>query len=150
RHEIREEQLMGAVLNWGMKEGFKIRAHNERWNVLTAIMLHMNERNRAWPTMDTIAESGTNRSRNDASGAKKWLLEHGAIRLIPYSKRIGKELKLPPRRHVYEVTGSFTVNGTTYPYLYMNPNGGGDDESDDGEDYAPNRTGRTGDKKVKS
>jgi len=51
--------------------------------------------------------------------AKQWLLDVGAMVLVPYNKRVDDELKLPPRQHVYQLTGMIKLGDEIVPYLYL-------------------------------
>ncbi len=89
--------------------------------VLLTLMAYSNKRGRTFPTMDTIAYQATNSVTRKAVAAKKWLLEHQAIALVPLDKRQGEERKIDPRQHVYQLTGYLiSDDGYVYPYLYMN------------------------------
>lgn len=116
---------MSAVLSFDLKRCFHILTDEDRWNVLSALMLFANVRNRCWPNMDTIARMATNGNRNNATRAKQWLLQCGAIELVPGDKRVGKDEKaLPSRQHVYQLTGKLCIDGIEYQYLYHSAQSG--------------------------
>ena len=94
-------------LSYHLKKWMPILCTDARWNILTALILHANERNRCWPTMDTLADLGAHGNKARATRAKKWLEAHGAIELVPSKLRVGKEKTLPGRQHVYQLTGVF-------------------------------------------
>ena len=116
---------MSATLAYGIKPIFYHLAEDQRWNVLSCLILHANIRNRCWPKVDTITAMATNGNRNIAIRAKKWLIEHKAIELVPHDKRVGEEVKLHQSRHVYQLTGTIEIadensKAKTYPYLHFN------------------------------
>lgn len=96
---------MTATLDYDIKKALPVLTTDNRWNVLTVLILHANIRNRCWVSMDTIAEMATNGNRTKATRAKKWLEQHGAFELVEYDKRVKEEQKLTPRQHVYQLTG---------------------------------------------
>jgi hypothetical protein len=61
----------------------------------------------------------TGKALATVDAAKDWLYEHGAFDLVPYDKRLGKELTLPVRQHVYELTGTLTFGDRVIHYLYF-------------------------------
>lgn len=109
---------MPPTLDYGLKECMAELTKDGRWNVLSVLILHANIRNRCWVGMDTIAAMATNNSPRKATKAKKWLQDHGAFTLVPFDKRVEQELDLPARQHVYQLTGTVTIDGTVYNYLY--------------------------------
>lgn len=121
---------MTTTLDFALKENFEIVA-GDRWNVLTVLIVHTNRRNRCWPSSKTIARLATNGNPNRAVEARKWLLSHGAMVLVPYEKRFGEdETGLPKRQFIYELTGKiYTCDnpecckkaGITITYLHLNP-----------------------------
>jgi hypothetical protein len=58
----------------------------------------------------------------------EYFKEVGAIIDIPFDQRLGKELKIPKRQCVYELTGIITVDGKEFPYLYIERLDNGDEE----------------------
>lgn len=115
---------MSAQLSYDLKDGAQYIMVDDRWNVLTVLVLHSNIRNRCYPSMETVARMATNGNLNRATRAKKWLIAAGAIQIVPHGKRVGDEKELPPRQHVYQLTGVFFVeiNGERkrFSYLYFN------------------------------
>lgn len=120
---------MTAVLSFDLKKGLHHLTVDDRWSVLTVFILHANARNRCYPTMETVAQMGANGNLKRATAAKRWLIEVGALILVPYNKRVGDEQKLPRRQHVYQLTGKFIADGQSFNYLYLNP------EIIDGENF---------------
>jgi hypothetical protein len=132
------------ALSYELKEVMPLLCQDDRWNVLTVLILFSNVRNRCWPSMDLIAKMGCNGNKARATRAKKWLVEHGAIELVKHSQRHEDEKHLPPRQHVYQLTGVIKVYPSysedadmsnlpsvlTYHYLYTQ-----DLKSFDGETF---------------
>lgn len=106
-----------ATLDWQLREVLPQLSQNGRLNVLIALILRANVRNRCWPSLNLIS-SDTGFGLEAVSKAKKWLLTHKAIDLVKYGQRLGDEKKTPPRQHVYQLTGVIEIDGTTYNYLY--------------------------------
>jgi hypothetical protein len=106
------------TLNYALKRGCKELFSNSRWDLLTMLILHANVRGRCWPSTRALVE-GTGKSSATLTDAKEWLLEHGAIVLVPFEKRVAEELRLPGRQHIYQLTGRIEVDGNLIPYLYM-------------------------------
>lgn len=92
-------------ISFQLKEAMHLLCQDDRWNVLTVLMLHSNIRNRCWPSMDIITAMGCNGNRARATRAKKWLVKHQALELVPAAQRHTDEKHLPPRQHVYQLTG---------------------------------------------
>jgi hypothetical protein len=110
-----------STLDWKLREALPHLRDNGRLNVLIALILRANVRNRCYPSMRVIAKD-TGYGLEAITGAKKWLEEHGAIELVPVSKRIGDEKKIRSnRQHVYQLTGMIEIDGFTYPYFYVSP-----------------------------
>lgn len=119
---------MSATIDYDIKRGLHLLTINDRWNVLTVLILHSNIRNRCYVSMDTIAKMATHGNRTKATNAKKWLERHGAFELVPFGKRLEDERSLSPRQHVYQLKGSFHAcnvagcdcgnDGQVYGYLY--------------------------------
>ena len=120
---------MTTTLNFDLKKIFEELSKEYRWNVLTVLILHANRRNRTWVSMSTITTLATNGNRNKASKAKKWLQEHDAFILVPFDKRFEEETKLPPRLHIYELTGIIKMDDNEYPYLYYSSSNSMDGET---------------------
>jgi len=122
---------MSTLLDYNLKQAMHFLSDKDRWNVLTVLILHTNNRNRCWPSTDTLARQGTHGNRKQAVNAKKWLEEHGAFQLVPYKKRCDEEQNLPQRQHVYELTGYIQAchnptcdcggDGRRYSYLRHKP-----------------------------
>lgn len=93
---------------------------SDRVGVLFFMILHANIRNRCWPSMDRIVEK-TKISKPTVIKAVRWLEEHGAILIVPFKQRVDDEIKLPPRLHVYQLTGVIEWEGETIRYLYFAP-----------------------------
>lgn len=92
-------------ISFQLKEAMHLLCRDDRWNVLTVLMLHSNIRNRCWPSMDILQEMACNGNRTRATRAKKWLVKHKAVELVPAAQRHPDEKHLPPRQHVYQLTG---------------------------------------------
>ena len=116
---------MGTTLDFAFKKLLPHLTVDSRLDVLIALVLHANVRNRCWVGLDRIAELATHGNRNKAAQAKRWLHEHGAFSLVPYAQRSEEERALPQRLHVYQLTGRIAVRGVdkieVYPYLYLSP-----------------------------
>jgi hypothetical protein len=127
---------MSTILDFDLKRCFHILTQEDRWNVLGVYMLHANIRNRCWPSMDTVTRMATNGNRGHATRAKKWLIEHGAIEIVPGGKRVGdEEKKLPPRQHIYQLTGILKIDGQTYRYLYHSTQADVEPKRSDGQTF---------------
>ncbi len=96
---------MSATLSYDLKKCLPALVQDNRWNVLTVLILHSNIRNRCFVGLDTIAALATHGNRSKATRAKKWLESHGAFEIVPFDKRVADELALPPRQHIYQLTG---------------------------------------------
>ena len=114
---------MSTTLDYRLKGAFSLLANNPDnpclLNVLTFLILHANSRGRCWVSTETIAQDATRGDPNKAVHAKRWLIEHDAIKLVPYEKRMGNEEKLPKRQHVFQLTGFIRNENMIYPYLYL-------------------------------
>jgi len=107
-------------LDYHAKEAPKDLYAQDRIGVLFFLILSSNVRNRCWPSYDRIHErTGIRRAKIVA--AVQWLRIHRAIELVPVSKRVGKELELPIRQHVYQLTGVIEWQGSTVPYFHVSP-----------------------------
>lgn len=106
-----------AVLDWQLRTAMKSLRENGRLNVLIALILHANVRNRCWPSLDCLCND-TGYGLEAVNNAKKWLIEHRAIEVVKYAQRVAEEKKLPPRLNVYQLTGYMVVEGSIYNYLY--------------------------------
>lgn len=107
-----------SVLDYHAKEAPPDLYKDDRIGVLFFLLLHVNNRNRCWPSYDTI-QAHTGIHRASIVRAVTWLKNCGAIELVPFSKRVGKELDLPVRQHVYQLTGDLQWEGKTIPYLHF-------------------------------
>jgi hypothetical protein len=108
-----------ATLHWGLKDAPSDLYEGARWDLLTQFILHANERNRCWPSMETLAKR-LGKSTETLTKAKQWLIEHGAIALVPFSQRSDEQERSQPRRqHIYQLTGVMTFEGKTIQYLYI-------------------------------
>ena len=112
---------MSTSIHWCIRDFYGTHLQpGGRWDVLTILMTHTNIRLRCWPSIDILVKE-TGRSRSTVIDAKTWLLIHGAIQLVPYKHRRDEEAKLPPRQHLYQITGQILIEGEYQPYLHMNP-----------------------------
>ncbi len=93
---------------------------DNRWTVLTFLMLHANVRNRCWPSVRTIA-ARMHKSTATINKAKQWLIKAGAIKIVPIKERSEEEKALSRRLHIYQLTGEFLIEGKKYPYFYLPP-----------------------------
>lgn len=111
------------TLDWKLRDLLPHLRDNGRLNVLIALLLRLNIRNRCYPSMRLICKD-TGYAIATIEAAKEWLLEHKAMELVPYDKRVADECDLPIRQHVYQLTGTIEIDGVKYPYLYhqTNPN----------------------------
>lgn len=107
------------VIDYKMRDTLHYLRDNGRLNVLIALILRANIRNRCWPSMSRLC-ADTGYSISVVNEAKKWLVKHKAIEVVPFKQRAGKECDLPPRQTVYQLTGTLVIDDKTYPYLYHN------------------------------
>lgn len=111
---------MSTALHFDLKKTMPVLNKDNRLNVLIFLVLSANTRNRCWPGMDLIAARATNKNLEMATRAKNWLIEHGAIELVPYEKRWdGEEKALPRRQHIYQLTGVLVLEGQITSYLHV-------------------------------
>lgn len=114
---------MSPTLDYRLKGAFSLLSNNPDnpclMNVLIYLILHKNGRGRCWPSTETIAKMATRGDPNKAIHAKRWLIEHDAIKLVPFDKRVGNEVNLPKRQHVFQLTGFLRDGDMIYPYLYL-------------------------------
>lgn len=114
---------MSPTLDYRLKGAFSLLTNNPDnpclVNVLIFLILHKNSRGRCWLSTETIAKMATRGDPNKAIHAKRWLIEHDAIKLVPYDKRVGDEVNLPKRQHVFQLTGFLRDEDMIYPYLYL-------------------------------
>jgi hypothetical protein len=116
---------MSKELHWDVRNHLhEFREGNKgaRWPILTAMLLHSNQRLRCWPSTDLLmAETGFS-SHKEITEARRWLLDRQAIILVPYHQRVGEEKNLPERQFVYQLTGVFRAkDGTLVPLLRLSP-----------------------------
>jgi hypothetical protein len=110
---------MPTTFDFGFRDALSHFHGGARLHVLVALMLRANVRNRCWPSMRRIAKD-TGYALAAVNDAKKWLEEHGAIEVVKYDQRIGDEkTEINHLQNVYQLTGVITVDGVTYPYLYV-------------------------------
>lgn len=109
---------MPAILNFDLRDGLSELRDDGRLAVLIALTLHANLRMRCYPSIDLLVKE-TGWSVASVSASKKWLAGKGAIVLVPYDKRVDDELILPPRQHVYQLTGVLHLEKGVIPYLYL-------------------------------
>lgn len=125
---------MSTTLDFDLKKAPPELFEHGRWDVLTQMIIHTNERNRCWPTVRRIGLRAS-KSLETVNEAKKWLKSVGAIIDVPFDQRVGKELGIPKRQCVYEVTGIIKIDEKEYPYLYLEKVDHGDVE-----DVTPSET----------
>lgn len=90
-------------------------------HVLTALVLHQNERGRCWPSNDTLKRE-TGKGGGTITEALKHLEAIFAIVRVPHEHRIGdREKGLHQRKNIYQLTGVLVHEGQIFPYLYMTP-----------------------------
>ena len=112
---------MPSTINWEIRKYLKEFREDGRLAVLMAIILHSNLRGRCWISTEMLVEE-TGWSRPAVINAKAWLIDRGALVLVPYVKRVGKEVDLPIRQHIYQITGRVTMPGDeVVKYLFMTP-----------------------------
>ena len=91
-----------------------------RFYILFLLTLHADEQGRCWPKVRTLAdEAGYELEATTA--ALEWLREHEAFCHVPYKYRLPSEMKLPPRKHIFQLTGFVRLDGERVYYLYCNP-----------------------------
>ena len=105
-------------IDWKLREVLPHLRDNGRLNVLMALVLRANVRARCWPSIELICKD-TGYAVEAVNEAKKWLIKQGAIEMVSYDKRVGKECDLPPRQSVYQLTGELRIDGKIFPYLYV-------------------------------
>lgn len=109
-------------LHWKLRQNLKHLKNDGLLNVLTCLILHADNTLRAWPKKKTI-EAETDYGSTVVSAAIRRLQEMDAIILVPQTKRIGKQKRLPLTRNVYQLTGVLTIDGETTEYLHLSPEG---------------------------
>lgn len=110
---------MSGTLHYELKKAPPELFEHGRWTVLTFLILHGNIRNRCWPSMRYLSER-LGMSLPYVTKAKQWLIEHGAMELVSYSQRVGKEREEPKRQHIYQLTGILHFGQMIIHYLYIN------------------------------
>lgn len=111
--------MANTTLHWKFREVMAEFRDEGRLAVYLCYLLHANHRSRAWPSVETIC-SETGWSTASVVEAKKWLVERGALKPVPYTKRVDDETQLHQRVDIMEVTGVFEYKGETVPILYAN------------------------------
>lgn len=109
------------TLNWGLKDGPLDWMGPHTWAVLTALLCHANMRYRCWPSITRLTKTSGVKSTATVTKALDWLEDNRALYRVPYAKRIGEEVDLPPRQTVYQLTGHVFNDGVYYSYLYLTP-----------------------------
>ena len=110
---------MPTTLDFNFREALPYLHGGARLNVLVALLLRANVRNRCWPSMRRLAKD-TGYALAAVNDAKKWLEEHGAIEIVKYEHRVGDEKKgINHLQNVYQLTGVITLEGKTYRYIYV-------------------------------
>ena len=110
---------MNTQLDWNMRQHlflFKGATHS----VLTCLLLHANQRNRAFPASETIAEE-TGYGLNSVNTALRSLVKLKAVTNVTFKDRVGVEKGLPKAKKIYQLTGVYLFEGELYPYLHTNP-----------------------------
>lgn len=108
-----------TTLAWQLRGATNLLKEEYRLNVLIVYILHGNERNRAWPSIETLINE-TGASRTVVISAKKWLMDCGALEYVELDKRIDKEAELHHRADVLQITGVLRIGDTEYPVLHFN------------------------------
>lgn len=111
--------MANTTLHWQMRNVLPHLNKGGRYFVLTAYILRANQRNRAWPSIETLIKD-TGLGKTTVIAAKKWLEDHGAIRPVALDKREGDEIKLHRLVDVFELTGVLAIDGKEYHVLYFN------------------------------
>lgn len=110
-----------TALDWRLRDVLPQLRDSGRLNVLIALILRANVRNRCYPSMKRLAKD-TGYGLEAVTEAKKWLEEHGAIEIVTFAQRVGDEKKIAShRQHIYQLTGVIIVDDVTYPYFYVSP-----------------------------
>lgn len=116
---------MVATLNYDLKDAPAELFDKCRWSLLTMFILHANVRNRCWPSMRGLAKR-LDMSLPYITQAKQWLIDHEAIKLVPYKERVDDEKELANHHHVYQLTGYVKFGDVKIQYLYISPDRGND------------------------
>lgn len=104
-------------INYALK-GCKDIWKHDRFNVLMMIILHANIRNRSWPSIEGMSQN-LSISKPQVIRACAWLIEHKAIELVAYDKRVDEEEGLSSNRHIYQLTGYLVIGSSRVPYFYL-------------------------------
>lgn len=119
---------MVGTLNFELRDAPPELWDKSRWPVLTMLILHANVRNRCWPTVDYLADK-LSLSTATVVHALQWLRNHDAIVVVQPKDRLDDESHLPPRQHVYQLTGELVIDEKRIPYLYVGKEHGQDEVS---------------------
>jgi len=111
--------MANTTLHWTFREVMAEFRDGGRLAVYLCYLLHANIRSRAWPSVATISKE-TGWSVPSVVEAKKWLVDRGALKSVPFSKRVEDEIALHPRVDIMEITGVVILDGKTIPILYSN------------------------------
>lgn len=110
-------------INWDIKRfmaAMKKEGGAAAFPVLMALWSFSNRRGRCYPGVRLLCKV-TGYSGKPVTKALDYLEKAGAYILVPYDKRMEDEAELPVRQHIYELTGTVTVKGKKWNYLYLNP-----------------------------
>jgi len=111
-----------------------------RFPVLMYGIMGANPRGRFWHSQELIAEHlGTYKPR--INEAINWLIEAGAIRVVPRDKREFEETSI--RGHVYEITGYIELHGERYRYLHLAKSFGTDSVPEEDTESVPQKKNGT-------
>lgn len=117
--------MSASVIHWNSYNSLKIlRKHDTSGAALYvfwALSAHKNERGRAYPKIDTLVRE-TGFSRPTVIEAIKVLASLGIISKVSKDKRVDEELEIAYQRSMYQVHGTLTYKGESYPLLYMPSN----------------------------
>ncbi len=115
-----------TALHWDVGKNTRIFrqkgvGEEARLHVLINLMARANIRNRCWPSVETIMKDTGFTHKQSISASIQWLVEHGAIYIVPYDKRVGEEIRLPRRKYVYQLNGIIKIGEKVFEYLVMKP-----------------------------
>lgn len=108
------------MFNWQIRTELHHFKNEGRLAILVCMVLHKNTRNRAYPSVQTLAKE-TGYKKTAIVAGVQWLLDHYALIPVAYEYRAGDEKKLHKRRNIYQVTGVIELEGKFHRYLHMNP-----------------------------
>lgn len=111
--------MSNTTLDWQMREALPYLRDDGRLAVLLSYVLHCNERNRAWPSVELLVNE-TGWGRKAVVEAKKWLIDHSVMEKVPRDKRVDDEAKLHQRVDVMQLTGKMVIDEKTIRLLYAN------------------------------